>query len=176
MLVENPTVVVRLADGGETTLALEDDVRGALIAPGGQHAAAAVRTRASDAFEVAAGGQARLDRHAGRMRFAYGDRRQILVEEGAPPVEARFADPSGLLFLTMPGAPAMPLPAGRPVTVLVTAQGEMMFADPTGLGEGGAGLDELLSGQDAPGAIELIAEDRLSDLLDTLPPDSPSGP
>ena len=108
-------------------------------------------------------------------RLAVGDGRRLWIEHGAPPVQARFGDASGTLFLTMPGAPAMGLPAAQPITVLATDEGEFVVLQGDPLQGGMDGLEPLVGDLPLP-PPDPILRDRLRDLLDVPPFDSPSGP
>lgn len=169
--VHNPTVVF-----GEppTTLELTGDIS-ARLQEGGSFAAASVTVRERDRLELPRGAAAVLARYPDTIRLALQDRRRLWIEDAAPPVQARFGDAEGTLFLTMPGAPAMGLPPARPLTVLATEEGEFVVlhgetddADLEGL--------EPLVGELRPDVPEAISRDRMRDLLDVPPFDSPSGP
>lgn len=169
--VHNPTLVF---GDPPTTLELTGDVS-ARLSEGGSFAAASLTVRDRDRLELPKGSQASLSRHPDTTRLSLADRRRLWIEDGAPPVQARFGDAQGTLFLTMPGAPAMGLPPARPLTVLATDQGEFVILH--GQSDDGnlEGLEPLV-GELRPDVPDAISRDRLRDLLDVPPFDSPSGP
>jgi len=168
--VHNPTVVIGPGGEVETTLALEGDVAARLQGPT-PFAAAVVGARAADRLEVRGGASARLDAGDGLTRFAMGDGRQVWIEDGAPPVQARLDDAAGRVYVTVPGSPALGLAPARPIVVLVSADGVISIVDGAPAGPAG----ELLAGPGDRDAIDL-ARDRIPELLDVPPVDSPSGP
>ena len=175
LFVENPTVVLTGPDGPRATIELEGELSAVLSEGAGPHAAAALDPREEDRLEVPPGGRVRLDRGLELTRFSLDDGRRLWIQDGAPAVQARFADARRQLFLSMPATPPLGLAPAPPLTVMATRQGEFVILD-----EGLAKRDqleglELLAGP--PNAvIELIGRDRILDLLDVPPPDSPSGP
>ncbi|MCO5169167.1 MAG: hypothetical protein M9894_22720 [Planctomycetes bacterium] len=172
--VHNPRLEV-LSPSGATVadIELHGDVA-VRVDPPGDIAGAVLALRDDDRFEVPREGTAVVDRDRDLLRVAHGDGRRLWVQDGAPPVQARLADARGTLYVTMPGAPPLGLPSGRPVTVLATRAGELIILADDQLRDA-AGL-ELLTGAPPQGLIDTITRDRARDLLDVPPPDSPSGP
>ncbi len=174
--VHNPRLEV-LGPGDATVadIELHGDVAVRVEAPA-DGAAVVLGTREADRLEVPRDGQVTVDRQADMLRLAHADGRRLWIQDGAPPVQARLADQKNTLYVTMPGAPPLGLPADRPITVLATRQGELVIlADDQLRLDQGDGL-ELLTGAPPPRAVDTIARDRARDLLDVPPPDSPSGP
>jgi len=172
--VENPTVVLLLPDGKQSTLKLEGDID-ARLAEGGPFSAASIGVRGEDRLELPPSATSSIEQDADLTRFELeGPRRRLWIEAGAPPVQARFADARRRLFLTMPGTAALGIEPNRQLTVLATTEGEFVILDEETLDRDRAGL-ELLAGQVGPQG-DSIGRDRIPDLLDVPPPDSPSGP
>lgn len=134
-----------------------------------------VGARDGDRFEVPFATKSIFNHEGEVLKVSWADQRRLWVEDRAPAVQARLADAADTLFLTMPGAAPLGLPAGRGVTVLATGAGEFVILSDDQLRLDAAGL-ELLTGAPGVGVIDTIARDRSRDLLDVPPPDSPSGP
>ncbi|RMG15462.1 MAG: hypothetical protein D6731_08345 [Planctomycetota bacterium] len=173
LLIENPSVLLRLEGGGSVRIRLEGVA--ARLEEGGPYAVAALGLRESDRLEISGRGEVRLDRQRDLHRFVYADARQLWIQDGAPPVESRFGDARGTAFLSMPGAPALGTEPGRPLVVLATREGEFVILDRSALGEGQAEL-EGLAGEGRGAPVPVLTEDPFPNLLDVPPPASPSGP
>jgi hypothetical protein len=173
--VHNPTAVIEGRDGSQSTLELDGELD-AQLDQGGQHAVASLSVREGDRLELLGGAHASLKRMSDQHRYDVGDGRQLWIQDGAPPVQARLSDAQGTAYLTMPGAPALGLAAGRQIIVLATVDGEFVVVSADDV----VGADELgLQGLVGPGAlspVERIASSRMRDMLDVPQLDSPSGP
>jgi len=171
--VENPTVVL-LLNTGEVSIELDGEIDARLMA-GVRHSVAALGARDEDYLEISGQDDARLGRFRDLTRFSYGDGRRLWIQDGAPPVQSRFSDPSGTAFLTMPGVPALGLGSGRKVTVLATRNGEFVFLDQDALTRETTDL-ERLAGAGPGGPVTTIERDPIPDLLNVPRATSPSGP
>lgn len=168
ILVENPTVRIEPYEAVvEFTGGIEVALREA-----GSFGALAFATRSDDQLEARKGHGARLGLRSDNVELTLDDGRQLRIQPKAPPVDARFSDAGGTLYLSMPGAPSLGLAPGANLTVLATDEGEFVVLD-----KGRSSL-ETLSGPGSPVLMPGFDRDaeRLLDLLDLPVPDSPSGP
>lgn len=170
LTVYNPTVELT---EGETRVKLTGGIK-TTLERAGEHGVGAFSTREDDHLEVRAKGDARLSQTGEQTRLDLEDGRSLWIEPKAPPIEARFGDAKGSLFLSMPGAPSLGLPPRTSLTVLATNDGEFVILDRNRLDPQDVG-SELLSDQE-PGGSGLLDPDELGTLLDVPQPDSPSGP
>jgi len=170
LTVYNPTVELTK---GDTKVELTGEIK-TILERAGEHGVGAFSTRQDDHLEVRAKGDARLSQTGEQTRIDYEDGRSLWIEPKAPPVEARFGNAQGALFLSMPGAPSLGLPSNSSLTVLATNDGEFVILDRNSLDPQNVG-SELLSEDESAGPA-LLDPDELGILLDVPQPDSPSGP
>ncbi len=136
-----PSGRLRLAD--ETSVVAKSAVRFSLRGPEGL-AGAIVGTRQGDRFEVPHRATVTVGRRGqDSTYFRLDDGRALVIEDGAPPVQARLGKSVGpggselkgdagdpaTLSLTMPGAAPLAVAPTRRVTVLATRQGEFIILD-----------------------------------------------
>jgi hypothetical protein len=179
----------RLRLGDETSVIARNAVRFTLHGPEGL-AGAVLGARQGDRFEVPHRATVSVGRRGKESTsFKLDDGRALIVEDGAPPVQARLGssprpssselkgdagDPA-TLSLTMPGAAPLAIAATRRVTVLATRQGEFIILDDPALLEAMAERGFVPLATTAPGSSFILYPNpnHLPELSGQPPPASP---